>query len=105
MADAGDYAQWVGRLSSHLRAVLDRPDALSRRLARQSLSAFDVWLEQDREKLRQAMAARGSQPPDLGCQQPPDGWYCSREPGHEGPCAAYPSRWLVAPSGVGNNDG
>lgn len=24
------------------------------------------------------------------CQRPPFGWFCSREPGHEGPCAAWP---------------
>jgi len=23
-----------------------------------------------------------------GCELPPEGWWCSREPGHEGPCAA-----------------
>lgn len=28
-------------------------------------------------------------PPDLGCTLPPEGWYCSIEPGHEGPCAGY----------------
>lgn len=27
---------------------------------------------------------------DLGCSLPPDGWWCSREPGHPGPCAALP---------------
>lgn len=25
-----------------------------------------------------------------GCDAPPPGWVCSREKGHEGPCAAYP---------------
>jgi len=25
------------------------------------------------------------------CRQPPAGWECTREPGHEGPCAAVPS--------------
>jgi hypothetical protein len=30
-------------------------------------------------------------PPNLGCKLPPSGWWCSREPGHEGPCAARPS--------------
>lgn len=30
-------------------------------------------------------------PPNLGCQVPPAGWWCSREPGHPGPCAAYPN--------------
>jgi hypothetical protein len=23
-----------------------------------------------------------------GCEVPPPGWWCSREPGHKGPCAA-----------------
>ncbi len=23
------------------------------------------------------------------CDRPPKGWYCTREKGHEGPCAAY----------------
>lgn len=27
-------------------------------------------------------------PPNQGCKLPPSGWYCSREPGHQGPCAA-----------------
>jgi hypothetical protein len=27
---------------------------------------------------------------DQGCQRTPFGWYCTREPGHEGPCAAVP---------------
>lgn len=25
---------------------------------------------------------------DQGCATPPVGWWCSRSPGHEGPCAA-----------------
>jgi hypothetical protein len=25
---------------------------------------------------------------DQGCDFPPTGWWCSRQPGHEGPCAA-----------------
>jgi len=25
----------------------------------------------------------------MRCQLPPAGWFCTREPGHEGPCAAY----------------
>lgn len=28
---------------------------------------------------------------DQGCRVPPEGWWCSREPGHEGPCAARPT--------------
>lgn len=32
-------------------------------------------------------------PPSMrtpGCARPPKGWYCTRDAGHEGPCAAYP---------------
>jgi hypothetical protein len=29
-------------------------------------------------------------PPDQGCTLPPPHWYCSRKPGHDGPCAARP---------------
>ena len=29
-------------------------------------------------------------PTDLGCALPPPGWTCTRMPGHDGPCAAYP---------------
>ena len=25
------------------------------------------------------------------CKLPPSGWYCTRDPGHDGPCAAYAS--------------
>jgi|SRR5579871_2792792 len=30
------------------------------------------------------------EPRDQGCRRPPEGWWCSREPGHDGPCAARP---------------
>lgn len=26
------------------------------------------------------------------CRVPPPGWYCTRTPGHSGPCAALPTR-------------
>jgi hypothetical protein len=34
------------------------------------------------------------------CTVPPEGWWCSREPGHEGPCAARPTsvREAAAPA-------
>ena len=28
------------------------------------------------------------------CRTPPPGWYCTRTPGHEGPCAAWPEENL-----------
>lgn len=27
---------------------------------------------------------------DMPCLLPPEGWFCSRQGGHEGPCAARP---------------
>jgi hypothetical protein len=30
----------------------------------------------------------------LRCERPPQGWACTREPGHPGPCAAVPVREL-----------
>lgn len=30
-------------------------------------------------------------PPRQTCRVPPSGWYCTRQAGHEGPCAALPS--------------
>jgi hypothetical protein len=42
-------------------------------------------------------AREGSMPPDQWCKVPPPGWWCSRDPGHEGPCAARPKR---SPSGT-----
>lgn len=34
------------------------------------------------------------------CKVPPEGWYCTREPGHDGPCAAYPDHPIpVYPEG------
>jgi len=32
------------------------------------------------------------------CNRPPAGWTCSRVPGHEGPCAAWPVNTPPAPS-------
>lgn len=28
--------------------------------------------------------------PDNLCEVPPTGWFCTRENGHDGPCAAWP---------------
>lgn len=32
------------------------------------------------------------------CTLPPKGWYCSRESGHKGPCAARPEEINLMPS-------
>jgi hypothetical protein len=33
---------------------------------------------------------RGETMTDTKCDRPPSGWYCTRTPGHDGPCAAHP---------------
>lgn len=37
-----------------------------------------------------ATATSHKVPPARACDKPPEGWYCTRERGHEGPCAAWP---------------
>lgn len=40
------------------------------------------------EALAAASMNANTSPNDQGCRLPPEGWWCSREPGHDGPCAA-----------------
>lgn len=58
-----------------------------------------VWLKNIRDgistpeealKEMEANIARIRASSNLHCTVPPEGWSCSREPGHEGPCAASP---------------
>lgn len=54
------------------------------------------------QELRDWLAATGALPKGASwigelegivagaCAAPPSGWYCTRTPGHDGPCAAYP---------------
>jgi len=35
-----------------------------------------------------------------GCTVPPEGWYCTRAPGHDGPCAAWPIAQQAATPGA-----
>lgn len=35
-----------------------------------------------------------------GCAVPPLGWYCTREAGHEGPCAAIPTAAALDPAQI-----
>jgi hypothetical protein len=39
---------------------------------------------------RQIDEATSHKVPAQTCGKPPPGWYCTRELGHEGPCAAWP---------------
>jgi hypothetical protein len=50
---------------------------------------------QDELELEQAL---GGSSQAFHCTIPPEGWYCTREPRHEGPCAAYPKRLLPWPN-------
>jgi len=50
------------------------------------------------EAQRELLGERGAKPAgdDLGgCMLPPHGWECTRQAGHEGPCAAKPTRSLA----------
>ncbi len=40
-------------------------------------------------KVPQLVAARLGANIRAGCYRPPEGWYCTRSRGHEGPCAAH----------------
>jgi len=35
-------------------------------------------------------AQPASEATQTACTVPPEGWYCTRAPGHDGPCAAWP---------------
>jgi hypothetical protein len=37
-----------------------------------------------------AQQAEGGSPKVAECERPPEGWRCTRTPGHDGPCAAVP---------------
>lgn len=56
--------------------------------------ADDTWTAAQRADYIDAETAR--------CKVPPEGWWCSREPGHDGPCAARPvgERLQLTESGV-----
>ena len=47
----------------------------------------DVTVETLRRRIADLEALRRRD----GCRVPPAGWECTREPGHDGPCAAVPS--------------
>jgi hypothetical protein len=61
-----------------------------------ALSDFDALIQDHEKKLSTHLATRAkleAMAQQLGaCTRPPEGWSCSREPGHEGPCAARPIR-------------
>ena len=58
------------------------------------VAAFVAWVKTRpiksaiarRRARREAYAQTGPQ----RCHRPPPGWYCTRQQGHEGPCAARP---------------
>lgn len=39
----------------------------------------------------------GREVDDEQCATPPEGWYCTRADGHDGPCAAYPKDDVTRP--------
>ena len=54
----------------------------------QSLSARDWSVA---ELIAEKLDAEAAPEPE-SCTVPPEGWYCTRQKGHEGPCAAHPMR-------------
>lgn len=40
-----------------------------------------------------AMAAQHGEQAPAACKLPPEGCYCTRAAGHDGPCAAHPTAW------------
>jgi len=42
------------------------------------------------ELIAEKLDAESSPEPE-SCTVPPAGWYCTRQAGHAGPCAAYPT--------------
>lgn len=54
----------------------------------------------DRAAIHRKVLERGMDGPDVVgptvCTVPPPGWYCTRVPGHDGPCAAHPAAPVAA---------
>jgi len=60
---------------------------------------IDLWVKSTSEEAQGAKlyccACRASWfKGKMICNKPPKGWWCSREPGHTGPCAARPRWWM-----------
>ena len=49
-----------------------------------------IWLIRRNNRPRRDPRT-GKTLPSSSCTLPPTGWYCTRTPGHEGPCAAHPA--------------
>lgn len=92
-----------------LARILLGEDAEMSRWVVDAIEMFAFW---NRPALLAAMQRRVGYPSTsaLVCQLPPRGWWCTRQPGHPGPCAALPpvqtyecpyrGRTLVDPASV-----
>jgi hypothetical protein len=53
------------------------------RISRQALVIRNQEIEKLRSQIRDLTKG-------MKCERPPEGWHCTRQPGHSGPCAAVP---------------
>lgn len=65
------------------------------RLAAHPANVAQPVSDKSRAAIHRKVLERGMDGPDVVgptvCTVPPAGWYCTRAPGHDGPCAAHPS--------------
>ena len=67
----------------------------------QARAALSVKAEQRAAVHRRVLQNSVDGPDVVGptvCNVPPPGWYCTRAPGHDGPCAAYPAAAPTPPT-------
>lgn len=89
-AVATDGFEWLqlACLARELRDIVGQREAMFEHV-RRGLQQLDI-------------SVRNLRP--LRCEMPPKGWYCTREPEHDGPCAARPVE-IKTPNQVRETDG
>lgn len=85
--------------AAHCDGAETRHEAMPAAEAHRLQNAFAYGRTYGHRQARDA-AEDSPLPPDLGCPLPPPGWWCSREPGHDGPCAARRVREAPAVTAV-----
>lgn len=86
-------------LNHALEEALDQANYLQAAMAKIDSAAPKVADEQEAQRARVHAKVLAMPDSDMGnligppmkCEIPPEGWYCTRMPGHEGPCAAIES--------------
>ena len=52
---------------------------------------IELWLALDPTHFSTPSPTTDPSKEEQRCERPPAGWQCTRDPGHDGPCAAVPS--------------